>query len=72
MKRSLPRLPLLSKKDFWIFSEKGRQLADLHLNYETICAPDGVIVEGTESGHFEVEKMEFLPKTDKSGISISQ
>ncbi len=68
LKRSLPRLPLLSKENFWIFSKAGRDLADLHLNYETIGAPECVIVEGAESGHFEVEKMKFLSKNDKSSI----
>jgi len=33
LKRELPRLPLV--KDFRLFSEAGKQLADLHINYET-------------------------------------
>jgi len=33
LKRELPRMPLAS--DFSLFSELGKQLADLHLNYET-------------------------------------
>ncbi len=68
LKRSLPRLPLLSKENFWIFSKAGRDLAELHLNYETIGAPSGVIVEGEEFGHFEVQRMKFLSKNDKSSI----
>ena len=68
LKRSLPRLPLLSKENFRIFSKAGRDLAELHLNYETIGAPSGVIVEGEECGHFEVQKMKFLSKNDKSAI----
>jgi predicted helicase len=36
LKKMLPRLPLVeSVKDFWTFSKAGRQLAELHLNYET-------------------------------------
>lgn len=68
LKRSLQWLPLLSKENFWIFSKAGRDLADLHPNYETIGAPECVIVEGAESGHFEVQKMKFLSKNDKSTI----
>lgn len=37
LKKSLPRLPLVEKADdFWAFSKAGRDLANLHLNYETI------------------------------------
>ena len=37
LKKMLPRLPLVEDvKDFWKFSKAGRQLADLHLNYETV------------------------------------
>ncbi|MHB8625605.1 MAG: type ISP restriction/modification enzyme [Aggregatilineales bacterium] len=33
LKRELPRIPYLA--DFWAVSKAGKQLADLHLNYET-------------------------------------
>ena len=37
LKKSLPRLPLVEKADdFWAFSKAGRELANLHLNYEAI------------------------------------
>ena len=37
LKKSLPRLPLVEKADdFWSFSKAGRELADLHLNYENV------------------------------------
>lgn len=34
LKKMLPRIPLL--KDFWGYSKIGRQLAEIHLNYETV------------------------------------
>ena len=35
LKKMLPRLPLVERaEDFWAFSRAGRELADLHLNYE--------------------------------------
>ncbi len=34
LKKMLPRIPLV--KDFWAFSKAGRELAQWHLNYETI------------------------------------
>lgn len=32
LKRSLPRIPFAP--DFWAFADAGKQLADLHINYE--------------------------------------
>ena len=35
--KELPRIPRVKEAaDFWIFSQAGRALADLHLNYETV------------------------------------
>ena len=37
LKKMLPRIPLVSDyQKFWAFSEAGRQLADLHVNYEEV------------------------------------
>ena len=36
LKRELPRIPFAP--DFWAFEEAGRQLAELHLNYEAVEA----------------------------------
>jgi predicted helicase len=37
LKKMLPRIPLTKNtKDFWAFSQAGRDLAEWHLNYETI------------------------------------
>lgn len=45
LKKMLPRLPLLEDvRDFWKFSKAGRELADLHINYENQPTPAGVIV----------------------------
>jgi predicted helicase len=69
LKKMLPRLPMVQEtKDFWAFSKAGRKLAELHINYETVAAAEGVEVKGAESGHFRVEKMRFPSKEDKSSI----
>ena len=34
LKKSLPRIPMV--RDFRAFADAGRELADLHLNYETV------------------------------------
>jgi predicted helicase len=37
LSKQLPRIPCVKRaKDFWAFSEAGRKLADLHVNYESV------------------------------------
>jgi len=81
----LPRLPLVEDvRDFWHFSKAGRQLAELHLNYETYQPPQGVIVlfdrvpresindslsgSGLQDVNYRVEKMRFPQKGQKDTI----
>jgi predicted helicase len=46
LKKMLPRLPLVEKPDdFWAFSRAGRELAELHLNYEQVPASKEVVVD---------------------------
>ncbi len=40
LKRDLPHIPFT--KDFWGFAEAGDQLADLHVNYESVPKYDGL------------------------------
>lgn len=69
LKKMLPRIPLIENPaDFWAFSKAGRDLADLHLNYETVAPCPDVVVAGAEHGKFHVEKMRFKSKGDKSTI----
>jgi predicted helicase len=40
LKKMLPRLPLVDHlRDFWAFSQAGRQLAELHIFYEQVPPP---------------------------------
>ena len=66
LKKSLPRLPLVeSSDDFWAFSKAGRDLAELHLNYEKVKPFGGCLVSyaaSTTKGdciNYRVEKMRF-------------
>ncbi|MBU4486542.1 MAG: N-6 DNA methylase, partial [Candidatus Delongbacteria bacterium] len=69
LKKMLPRLPLVDEpRDFWKFSKAGRELAELHINYESVPPYDAVKVTGAESGFYKVEKMRFPSKEDKSRI----
>lgn len=74
LKKMLPRLPLVDElDDFWAFSKAGRELANLHLNYETVEPCKGVeTVFGVGNRvDYRVEKMRFGKngkETDKSII----
>lgn len=69
LKKMLPRIPLLEDvREFWAFSKAGRKLADLHINYESVPAFDGVTVRGAESRFYKVEKMRFPKKDQKDTI----
>lgn len=72
LKKMLPRIPLVEKPvDFWAFSKAGRELAELHLNYEDVEPYAGVEVAGTENNNFRVEKMKFIKKGDKTAIQYN-
>ncbi|MBC7722660.1 MAG: DEAD/DEAH box helicase, partial [Pedobacter sp.] len=85
LKKMLPRLPLLEDvRDFWKFSKAGRQLAELHINYENQPPPAGVIVihnpltitetlkqlsaDEIKYIDYKVEKMKFPKKDQKETI----
>ena len=70
LNKLIPRLPLVDDYNtFKIYSDIGKELADLHLNYENIERDSNIIVEGEESNNFKVEKMRFENK-DKKDIII--
>jgi len=69
LKKMLPRIPLVEDvRDFWKFSKAGRQLAELHINYETVPAYEGVEVTGENTEFYRVEKMRFPKKNQKDKI----
>jgi predicted helicase len=69
LKRMIPRLNLVkSVEKFKAYSDAGRELAKLHVNYENFNPPRKVIVSGEETGNFHVEKMRFGKEKDKSII----
>ena len=61
LKKMLPRIPFAG--DFWVFSKAGRELAQWHLNYETVEPYS--LLESSEDlvldpkAHYRVEKMVF-------------
>ena len=72
LKRTLPRLPLVDDvRNFWKFSRAGRQLAELHINYEKVPPYEGVNVSGAESQFYRVEKMRHPKKGQTDTILYS-
>lgn len=85
LKKMLPRLPLVDDvRHFWAFSKAGRQLAEQHLNYETVEPCKEVLVlynplstsaalsqannEEMEYLNYTVQKMRFPKKGQKDTI----
>ena len=66
LSKQLPRIPAVKKsEDFWAFSKAGRDLADLHLNYETVepyavtFKDGGLFMDDLRPEDYRVEKMKF-------------
>lgn len=61
--KELPRIPCVkTAADFWTFSQAGRELADLHLNYETVEKYPLKIVGGgllLTDADYRVEKIRY-------------
>lgn len=68
LKKMLPHIPLLEKDLFFHFSNAGRELAELHLNYENQEKLKEVLVSGEKSNNFKVSKMSFDDKNIKDRI----
>lgn len=77
LRKSLPRIPIAEQvEDFNAFRNAGRELATLHLKYETYPAPEGVTVTGAQplSGtdedyaYYAVEKMRYPKKGERGTI----
>lgn len=70
LSKELPRIPRVkTANDFWTFSQAGRLLADLHLNYETVDMYPATIVGGGGSDEdYRVEKMKYGAKKDKTTL----
>lgn len=73
--KMLPRIPKV--KDFWGFSKAGRDLAGLHLNYETVEPfPLEEITKGVSGGDeydfYRVNKPSFGARKDRTSIVYNQ
>jgi len=76
LKKMLPRIPLVDEpRDFWKFSKAGRELAELHINYESVPAYPGAEVSLLQNpktaelfDFYKVHKLKFPKKDQKDKI----
>ena len=66
--KDLPRIPLVPDLGtFRTFTDAGRSLADLHVNYESVEPYDGVKIEGEDSRNYRVEQLKYGKIPGKTG-----
>ena len=69
LQKSLPRIPVLENIEKYV--EIGRQLADLHLNYEEVSPPENVTVTfRSENPSYKVNKMKHPKVKNEDGKSV--
>lgn len=66
LSKELPRIPCVeTAASFWAFSNAGRDLAELHLNYETVALyPATVTGASANDEDYRVQKMKYGAKKD--------
>ena len=74
--KELPRIPCVkTAADFWAFSQAGRKLADLHLNYET-AEPYPLKIDSAgkklTDADYRVEKMRYGKKGKDKDLTTLQ
>ncbi len=75
--KELPRIPAVKKAtDFWAFSKAGRDLAELHLNYETVKKHPvkldlGKGEKSLKPEDYRVVKMKFSKVRNNDGKSVA-
>jgi predicted helicase len=70
--KELPRIPCVkSAAAFWAFSQAGRDLADLHLNYETVpLYPATIDGNPKTADDYRVEKMKYGKKGKDKDLTV--
>jgi predicted helicase len=73
--KELPRIPCVkTAADFWAYSHAGRNLAALHLDYESVprhpveYEGGSLLMAGLDDADYRVTQMKFASKADKSRV----
>ena len=71
LSKELPRIPVVkTAADFWAYSNAGRMLADLHLDYETVpMYPANVQSSANSDSDYRVTKMKYGKKGKDKDLS---
>ncbi|CAK0742472.1 hypothetical protein CCP3SC5AM1_1100009 [Gammaproteobacteria bacterium] len=69
LSKELPRIPCVPNQ-FGAFSQAGRKLAELHINYETVAMYPAIIT-GDDGKNYRVEKMRYGKDKDKTTIQYN-
>lgn len=79
LSKELPRIPAVKTyADFRAFEKAGRELAELHIGYETVTPYAGIRVDygkhvtTPNPEHYRVTKMKFATKGDKSTVVYNE
>jgi len=78
LSKELPRIPVVKKLNQFIeFSDAGRRLSELHVNYENVEPYNTQFSTGTKLDScgpedFVVKKMKFSSKADKSSVIYNE
>ena len=68
LSKELPRIPrVATHEQFKAFSDAGRKLADLHVNYESQPEYSGVTIKGEETRNYYVNQMKWGKIAGKTG-----
>jgi predicted helicase len=67
LSKELPRIPAVKTAvDFWAFSQAGRDLAELHLNYESVDMYPATIDNNAKTDEdYRVEKMKYARQREE-------
>ncbi len=72
LKKMLPRIPLVSDYEkFWAFSKAGRELANLHLNYEKVAPCPDVVVESLENVQYKIDSSMQSTHNDSDALMVA-
>lgn len=69
LKKDLARIPIVKDKEKYV--EVGKELMNLHLNYEEVPVYEDVKIQLSKQTSYKVTKMKFAKKRDENGKSVN-
>ena len=69
LKKDLARIPIVKNIEKYV--EIGKELMDIHLNYEEVPPYEGIDIIISKNPSYKVKKMKFAKKRDENGKSVN-